>query len=404
MNFNQCPLNVSWKISTNQRGCILHVTNPRGFYEIILVFVIFKELVSHFQLNFMGKRQSKTKKTLAVSDQQATETIINQDKMEAALPVEKEATSHNDGDIVHTQNDDEKIQELVTNAKEVKDGVAYEVVIKPALEPEKKPNIESPAKEISKEIVEKKLGDAAHRRQILVSERRHRITTEIEHVKQVHHVRSEIVEQKTKLVAVKLEEKRKTVEAKQEAARLELEKQRQAKQERFKDVLQHAHEKEEKLVKSTEEKITVKTEVSSEKREAIIKGIKEQQKARFKKIEIAKNIREEIQQNRSKDLEEKTQQKFLTAKELLENQEKARQEKFEAEEERLRRAKHVSEENIENEIRKKAEKSQQKMEKYKENHEAQLEARLEKLRAKEQHREEVRLKKSERKTLGTPQG
>ena len=80
------------------------------------------------------------------------------------------------------------------------------------------------------------------------------------------------------------------------------------------------------------------------------------------------------------------------------------QEKFEAEEERLRRAKHTSEENIENEIRKKAEKSQQKMEKYKENHEAQLEARLEKLRAEKQHREEVRLKRSERKTQGTSQG
>ena len=54
----------------------------------------------------------------------------------------------------------------MTNAKAVKDGVAYDVVIKPALEPEKKPNIESPAKEISKEIVEKKLGDAAHRRKV----------------------------------------------------------------------------------------------------------------------------------------------------------------------------------------------------------------------------------------------
>ena len=69
----------------------------------------------------------------------------------------------------------------------------------------------------------------------------------------------------------------------------------------------------------------MKTEVSTEKRDAIIKGIKEQQQARFKKIEMAKNAREEIQQNRSKDLEEKTQQKFLTAKELLEIQEKARQ-------------------------------------------------------------------------------
>ena len=56
----------------------------------------------------------------------------------------------------------------MTNAKEVKDGLAYEVVIKPALEPEKKPNIESPAKEISKEIVDKKLVDAAHRRKVVI--------------------------------------------------------------------------------------------------------------------------------------------------------------------------------------------------------------------------------------------
>ena len=69
----------------------------------------------------------------------------------------------------------------------------------------------------------------------------------------------------------------------------------------------------------------MKSEVSKEKRYTIIKGIKEQQQVRFKKIEMAKNVREEIQQNRSKDLEEKTQQKFLTAKELLEVQEKARQ-------------------------------------------------------------------------------
>ncbi len=41
-------------------------------------------------------------------------------------------------------------------------------MIRPALEPEKKPNIESPAKEISKEIVDKKLVDAAHRRQVRV--------------------------------------------------------------------------------------------------------------------------------------------------------------------------------------------------------------------------------------------
>ena len=44
--------------------------------------------------------------------------------------------------------------------------MAFEVVIKPALEPEKKPNIESPAKEISKEIVEKKLDEAAYRRKV----------------------------------------------------------------------------------------------------------------------------------------------------------------------------------------------------------------------------------------------
>ena len=69
----------------------------------------------------------------------------------------------------------------------------------------------------------------------------------------------------------------------------------------------------------------MKSEVSKEKRYTIIIGIKEQQQVRFKKIEMAKNVREEIQQNRSKDLEEKTQQKFLTAKELLEVQEKARQ-------------------------------------------------------------------------------
>ena len=58
---------------------------------------------------------------------------------------------------------------LVTNAKEVKAGLAYEVVIKPALEPEKRPNIESPAKEITKEIVDKKLVEAAHRREVRLS-------------------------------------------------------------------------------------------------------------------------------------------------------------------------------------------------------------------------------------------
>jgi glucan-binding YG repeat protein len=83
----------------------------------------------------------------------------------------------------------------------------------------------------------------------LVTGKREKIVADMEHVKQVHHVHSEIVELKTKQVAVKLEEKRKTIEAKQEAARMELEKQRQAKQERFKDVLQHAHEKKETLVK-----------------------------------------------------------------------------------------------------------------------------------------------------------
>ena len=352
----------------------------------------------------MGKRQSKPK-VLSDSGQETSPPEHIENKMEA--PVEKGIISSDKTGDGTTQNGVEsldKVPGLVTNAKEVKDGLAYEVVIKPALEPEKKPNIESPAKEISKEIVDKKLGDAAHRRKIFVSGKREKIVADMEHVKQVHDVHTESVELKTKQVAVKLEEKRKTVEAKQEAARIEQEKQRQAKQERFKDVLLHAHEKQESLVKSTEEKITVKTEVSTEKREAYIKGIKEQQQARFKKIEMAKNIREEIQQNRSKDLEVKTQQKFLTAKELLESQEKARQEKFEAEEERLRRAKYTSEEKIENDIRKKAEKAHQKMERYKENQEAQRIARLEKLRAEEQHREEVRLKKEERHAQGITQG
>ena len=71
----------------------------------------------------------------------------------------------------------------------------------------------------------------------------------MQHAKQVHFTREENVEQKTKEVAEKLEEKMKIVEAKQEAAKIALEKQRQAKQERFKDVLQQAHEKEEVLVK-----------------------------------------------------------------------------------------------------------------------------------------------------------
>ena len=75
------------------------------------------------------------------------------------------------------------------------------------------------------------------------------VNSEIQHVKEMNHIRSGSVEQKTKQVAVKLEEKRKTVEAKQEAARIEFKKQLQAKQERFKDVLQQAHEKEELLVK-----------------------------------------------------------------------------------------------------------------------------------------------------------
>lgn len=56
----------------------------------------------------------------------------------------------------------------MTNAKEVKDGLAYEVVIRPAVVPEKKPSIASPAKEITKEIVNKKLVDAAHRKKVRV--------------------------------------------------------------------------------------------------------------------------------------------------------------------------------------------------------------------------------------------
>ena len=44
------------------------------------------------------------------------------------------------------------------------------------------------------------------------------------------------------------------------------------------------------------------------------------------------------------------------------------------------------------------------MERYKENVEAQREARLEKLRAEEKHREEVRLKKGERSSQGVTQG
>ena len=54
----------------------------------------------------------------------------------------------------------------MTNAKEVKDGLAYDVLIRPAVVPEKKPNIASPAKEITKEIVDKKLVDAAHRKEV----------------------------------------------------------------------------------------------------------------------------------------------------------------------------------------------------------------------------------------------
>ena len=57
---------------------------------------------------------------------------------------------------------------LVTKAVEVKDGLAYEVVIRPAVVPEKKPNIASPAKEITKEIVDKKLVEAAHRKKVCV--------------------------------------------------------------------------------------------------------------------------------------------------------------------------------------------------------------------------------------------
>ena len=160
----------------------------------------------------------------------------------------------------------------MTNTKEIKEsGLAYEVVIKPAIGPERKPNIESPGKEITKEIVDKKLVEAAHRRnvsdsffgikffalcltcqrffQLLVDEKREKVAAEIEHVKKVNHIRSEHVETKIKEVAEKLEEKRKIIEAKQEAARLELERQRQAKQERLKDVLKFVQEKEELLVK-----------------------------------------------------------------------------------------------------------------------------------------------------------
>lgn len=71
----------------------------------------------------------------------------------------------------------------------------------------------------------------------------------MEKVRQVHEVRSEHEEQKTKQVAVKLEEKQKSFQAKQEAAKIEMERQRQVKQEHFKDVLQHAHEKIETLAK-----------------------------------------------------------------------------------------------------------------------------------------------------------
>ena len=56
---------------------------------------------------------------------------------------------------------------------------------------------------------------------------------------------------------------------------------------------------------------------------------------------------------------------------------------------------------MEIEIRKKAEKAQQKMERYKENQEAQRVAKLEKLRAEQQHRDEVRLKKVGRNAQGT---
>ena len=150
-------------------------------------------------------------------------------------------------------------------------------------------------------------------------------------------------------------------------------------------------------IQNTEEKLQVKTVVSTEKREAFLKGIKEHQQARFKKIEIAKSIRVESEISRCQDLEEKALQKFQTAKEILENQEKARQEKFEAEEERLRRAKTVTKEKMETEVMIVAEKLQQKMEMYKENKEAQRVARLEKLRAEELHREEVRLKKERNK-------
>lgn len=54
----------------------------------------------------------------------------------------------------------------MTNAKEVKDGVAYEVVIKPAPVPDKKPNIDSPVKEVTKEAVYEKLSAAENRRRV----------------------------------------------------------------------------------------------------------------------------------------------------------------------------------------------------------------------------------------------
>ena len=56
------------------------------------------------------------------------------------------------------------------------------------------------------------------------------------------------------------------------------------------------------------------------------------------------------------------------------------------------------------EIRMKAEKAQQKMVKYHENRIAQLDARRERLRAEEEHREEVRLKKEERNIARGTQG
>ena len=54
----------------------------------------------------------------------------------------------------------------MTNTKEDKDGISYEVVIKAAPVPDKKPNIYSPVKEITKENVIQRLSAAEHRRRV----------------------------------------------------------------------------------------------------------------------------------------------------------------------------------------------------------------------------------------------